>query len=78
MGQIEGVDPATEHFLWASVFWSGIAGGYLVYGWRQKSAIPLAAGAAMTAVAVFLPALWMSLACLAIMFATWWRWKQGH
>jgi len=38
-----------ENFIWASLIWSGIAGGYLIYGWRQKASIPLAAGAAMTA-----------------------------
>jgi len=37
-----------------------IGSGYLIYGWRQKSGIPLAGGVAMT-LACFLPALWMSL-----------------
>lgn len=67
-----------EHFLWASLIWGAVAGGYFVYGWRQRSAIPLAAGAAMTAVSFFLPALWMTLVCIAIIFATWWLLKQGY
>jgi hypothetical protein len=72
------VDWTNERFLWASVIWSAVASGYFIYGWRQKSAIPLAAGALMTAVSIFLPALWMSLACIAIMFAVWWLLKEGY
>jgi hypothetical protein len=63
--------------LWASVLWGGIGGGYLIYGWRQKSGIPFAGGVAMS-LACFLPALWMSLASVAIMFAVWWLLKQGY
>lgn len=72
------MDWTNERFLWASVIWSAVASGYFIYGWRQKSAIPLAAGAVMTGVSFFLPALWMSLACIAIMFAVWWLLKQGY
>lgn len=67
-----------EHFLFASVFWGGIAGGYYIYGWRQKSAIPFAGGVAMTAASFFLPALWMTLACIAIIYAVWWLRKEGY
>ena len=63
--------------IWASVLWGGIGGGYIIYGWRQKSGIPLAGGVAMS-LACFLPALWMSLASIAIMFAVWWLLKQGY
>ena len=76
--QIVGVDWTDEHFLWASVFWGAVASGYFIYGWRQKAAVPLAGGAAMTAVSFFLPALWMSLASIAIIFAVWWLLKQGY
>jgi hypothetical protein len=63
--------------LWWSVLWGGIAGGYIIYGMRQKSGIPFAGGVAMS-LACFLPALWMSLASVAIMFAVWWLLKQGY
>ena len=75
--QIGGMDIMNSSNLWASVLWGGIGGGYLVYGWRQRSAIPFAGGAAMT-LACFLPALWMSLASVAIMVAVWWLLKQGY
>jgi hypothetical protein len=68
-----------ESFLWASLLWGAVAGGYLVYGWRQKSGIPLAAGAAMTFMSFVGPnALVMSLVCVAVMGATWWLSKQGY
>lgn len=67
-----------EHFLIASVLWGGIAGGYIIYGWRQRAAIPFAGGAVMTFASFVLPALWMSLVCIATIFAVWWLLKQGY
>ena len=66
-----------EHFLWASVFWSGIASGYWLYGWRQKSWIPLAGGAAMMGTACFMPALTMSMVSILIMFGVWWMMQRN-
>jgi len=60
------------------MFWGAVGSGYVIYGWRQRAAIPFAGGAALTAASFFLPALWMSLASLAIMFAVWWLCKQGY
>lgn len=69
----------SESFLWASLLWGGVAGGYLVYGWRQKSGIPLAAGAAMTLMSFIGPnALVMSLVSVGIMVANWWLLRQGY
>lgn len=75
--QIGGMDFNNSSYVWASVLWGGIGGGYLIYGWRQKSAIPLAGGAAMT-LACFLPALPMTLISLAAMAAVYWLMKQGY
>ena len=75
--QIGGVDFSNSTDLWASILWGGIGGGYIIYGWRQRAAIPFAGGAAMS-LACFLPALWMSLAAVAVMFAVWWLCKQGY
>jgi hypothetical protein len=71
------VDLLNQHYLWASCIWGAIGGGYLVYGWRQKSAIPFVGGAVMLA-ACFVSALPMSLICIATMFAVWWLAKQGY
>jgi len=65
-----------EHFLLASVFWGGIASGYWVYGWKQKSWIPLAGGAAMMGASFFMPALTMSLVSILIMVGVWWMLKH--
>jgi hypothetical protein len=67
-----------QHFLWASLIWGGIASGYVVYGYRQRAAIPFLGGAAMTAASFFLPALIMSLVCIAIIAAVWWLLRNGY
>ena len=67
-----------ESFLWASLFWGAVASGYVLYGWRQKAPMPFAGGALMTILTFVLPALWMSLASIAIMYAVWWLCKQGY
>ena len=77
-GQTGSVDWTNEHFLWASLIWGAVASGYLLYGWRQKAGIPFAGGAAMTIASLFLPALWMSLASLAIIFSVWWLLRRGY
>jgi len=73
------VDLLNEHYLWASVIWSAIAGGYLIYGWRQKTVIPFLGGLAITAASIFISsALLMSLICIALMFIIYWLAKQGY
>jgi hypothetical protein len=72
------VDLLNEHYLWASCIWSAIASGYLIYGWRQRAAIPFVGGAVMMTVSCFLPALPMSLVCIAAMAAVYWLMKQGY
>ena len=72
------VDLLNENFLWASVIWGAIGSGYAIYGWRQRSIIPFFGGAAMIAVSFFVPALPMSLICLAVMAVVYWLVKQGY
>jgi hypothetical protein len=67
-----------QSFLLANCLWSAVASGYLIYGWRQKTAVPLLGGVAMMALSWFTPALTMSVACIAIMFAVWWLKRQGY
>jgi hypothetical protein len=73
------MDLLNEHYLWASVIWGAIAGGYLIYGWRQQALIPFLGGLAMTVASFFIgSALLMSLACIALMVFVYWLAKQGY
>jgi hypothetical protein len=73
------VDLLNEHYLWASCIWGAIAGGYLIYGWRQRALLPFLGGLVMTAASfLIVSALWMSLACVALMFITHRLMKQGY
>src|SRR5580698_3102619 len=38
-----------EHFLFASVIWGGVAGGYLFYARKQREVTPFIGGVAMMA-----------------------------
>jgi hypothetical protein len=71
------MDFTNSSYVWASVIWSGIGGGYLIYGWRQKESVPLIGGVVMT-LACFLPALPMTLISLAAMVAVYVLMKQGY
>jgi len=71
------MDLLDQKYLWASCIWGAIASGYMIYGWRQRSAIPFVGGAVMTA-ACFLPAIPMSLLCIAAMVAVHRLIKQGY
>ncbi len=62
--------------MWAAVFWGGVGGGYLIYGWRQKAGIPLAGGAVMS-LACFLSALPMTVVSIATIGAVYWLMKRG-
>jgi hypothetical protein len=68
----------TTSFLFASVFWGAVGSGYFIYGWKQKAMLPLFAGIVMSAVACFVPALPMSLICIALMVGVWWLVRQGY
>jgi hypothetical protein len=73
------MDLLNEHYLWASLIWGAIAGGYLIYGWRQREMVPFIGGLVMSVAAIVISsALLMSLACVAIGFAIWWLMKQGY
>ncbi len=51
----------------------------MIYGWRQRALLPFLGGLAMTAASfLIVSALWMSLACVALIFITHWLVKQGY
>ena len=68
----------SESFIWASMIWSTIASGYMLYGWKKRSMIPFIGGLLMTAVSFLVSPLPMSLICLALMYGVWWLLRQGY
>jgi hypothetical protein len=68
-----------EHFLFASVIWGGVAGGYLFYARKQREIMPLIGGIAMMAVSFMIASwFWMSLASIGIMVAVYSLMKRGY
>jgi len=67
-----------EHFLFASMFWGAVAGGYLLYARKQREIPPFLGGVAMMAVSFMVASwFWMSLICLALMFGIYFQMKRG-
>jgi hypothetical protein len=73
-------DSMTTSALMASMFWGALAGGFLLYGWRQKVLLPFLAGAALTIISYYFlsSALYMSLASVAVLAGFFWLKKQGY
>ncbi len=78
MDSISQLGQLNQNFLLANCLWGAVASGYMVYGWKQRTLIPFLGGFVMMAVSCFVPALTMSVASIAIMFAVWWLCKQGY
>jgi hypothetical protein len=71
-------DLLDEHFMFASMFWSAVAGGYLLYARKQRETTPLLGGVAMMAVSFMVASwFWMSLICIGLMFGVYYRMKRG-
>jgi hypothetical protein len=65
--------------LMASLIWGGIGSGFLAYGWKQKSGVPLGTGLAMVGLSYFVDSvLYMSLAEMGTLVVMYWLKKQGH
>ena len=57
----------------ASLIWGSIGTGFAIYGWKQKSPLPLAGGIALIAISYFIgSALWMSLVAILLIAAIIW------
>ena len=71
----QGVKPDSfmdEHFLFASLIWGTIGGGYLLYAKRQREVVPFIGGFAMIGASFMSSWFWMSIVCIAIIFGTHW------
>jgi hypothetical protein len=78
----EGFKPESmlnESFLFASLFWGTLGGGYLLYARKQREIVPFVGGVAMIAVSFLVTSwFWMSVICIALMFAVWQLVRQGY
>jgi hypothetical protein len=67
------------NYLFASMLWSAVGGGYWIYGKKQRTAPPLFGGIALIAASWLISsAFWMSLSCIGIMVAVyyWCRYED--
>ena len=65
--------------LFASLVWGTLGSGIFIYGWKQKSMIPVWAGLLMVGGSYFIgSALLMSLASIFILAGMYWLKKQGY
>ena len=77
----EGFKPDSmlnAQYLFASLLWGSVGGGYLLYARKQREVVPFLGGVAMIAVSFFVTSwFWMSLVCLALMAGVWRLMQQG-
>jgi hypothetical protein len=65
--------------LFASLVWGGLGSGIFIFGWKQKSTLPLVGGLLMVGFSYFISsALLMSLASIAVLVGMYWYKKQGY
>jgi len=66
-------------FLFASLIWGSVGVGYFIYGKKQQEMMPMIGGVVMVVLSYFVDSwFWMSLLCIALMFAVYWLAKQGY
>ena len=59
-----------EHFLFASLIWGSVGGGYLLYARKQRMIVPFVGGVAMIGASFLVISwLWMSLFCIGVVVA---------
>lgn len=67
------------NFLFASLIWGSIGSGYFIYGKKQSSWPPMAAGLLMMVASYFAGSAWlMSVIGLALIAAVYFLLKQGY
>jgi hypothetical protein len=65
--------------LFASLIWGGIGSAMFMFGWKQKSGIPLGIGMALVAISYFISsAVLMSVASVAVFVVMYCLKKQGY
>lgn len=61
------MDFLNEQYLFASLIWGSIGGGYLLYARKQREIMPFLGGVAVIGVSIFVTSwFWMSVLCLVL------------
>ena len=72
------MDLLNTKFLFASLIWGTVGGGYLLYARQQRAPTPFLGGVAMIAVSFLISSwFWMSLICIALMVGVHQSVKRG-
>ena len=67
------------NFLFASLIWGSIGLGFFIYGKKQRSWVPMSAGALMMAASYFAGSVWtMSLVCGGLLAGAVFLLKLGY
>jgi len=74
------LDNVSTGALFAGLWWGALGSGFALYGWKQKSMLPLGAGLVMLAVSYLFwnSTLYMTLASVLILAVFFWLKKQGY
>jgi hypothetical protein len=65
--------------LFASLIWGALGGGMFMFGWKQKSMVPLGCGLAIVMISYFIDtAGMMSLASVVVLVIMYWLKRQGY
>lgn len=66
-------------YLFASLLWGSVGGGYWIYGKKQREMVPMVGGVAIIGVSFFVSSwLWMTLLCVGLMLAIYLLVKRGY
>ena len=72
------MDLLNTKFLFASLIWGTVGGGYLLYARRQRASVPFLGGVAMIAVSCLISSwFWMSVICISLMVSVHQLVKRG-
>ena len=65
--------------LFASLLWGSVGSVMFMYGWKQKSVLPLGVGLLLAGISYFIEsAIYMTLAGTLICVAMYWLKRQGY
>ena len=78
MNLLMGSGSLDAGYLFASILWGALGSGIFLFGWKQKSPLPLAGGGILVGITYFVEsALLMSAIGVAVLAGMYWVKKRG-